>query len=644
MSCACRKFLTSTTLQRSFFDAWSSDNPLTVQFCANDPDELVAAAKLVQHACVAVDINLGCPQGIARKGFYGAFLLEHVELVAAMVKRCAEELTVPVTCKIRVLPDEADTMRLVDAIVEAGASLLTVHGRTRQENKTLAVEAHWDAIRAIKQRVPIPVIANGGMFNQADIARCLHETGADGVMLSEAVLENPSVFSGGVHLPSGRVHNALDMTWRYLEIAEAVGARWKHVQGHTLKMLYGGLSQHADLQQALPKVPYKQQYAGVRRIVRELAARFDVPLHDTPLTHTLLPPDDVSADRILWQVRSAAQEAFMAAQTKHDRANMTLPLVRARDEALAAAAAAVMEHGKVRVPCLPLPVCAEVAAAAMRLPAVPTAHASAASRHLAEQAAAVQQPPPAEGSGLTRGQQPMPPLCTPRPYFMREVVAWASGDRVTKAAMELAHPTDITFPRPGMWYYRHAPRVIAAALAPCATAAEAMLDIAMARAARFRTHVVRDAGALKAYLLAKHGQALGVSSTHVHPCKPPCRGYSVLPASLPAVYSCPPSSAASLQEDEPALTSARAWLEQDLTRIPSSMREALAAEMVPLPIMDAEQALALARGTISAEELGGPQAGEGADVIDGAPDADEAPTVGMAHLFGEEGGDDEFEE
>jgi len=98
---------------------------------------LLTAAKYVENDCDAVDINLGCPQGIAKKGNYGSFLLEKTDLIVSMIKILRENLKVPVTVKIRCLPSEADTLHLAKEIEKAGASLLTVHGRTRDHNKHL---------------------------------------------------------------------------------------------------------------------------------------------------------------------------------------------------------------------------------------------------------------------------------------------------------------------------------------------------------------------------------------------------------------------------------------------------------------------------------------------------------------------------
>ena len=72
-----------------------------MQFCANDPATLLAAAKLVEGHCTGVDLNLGCPQRIAKRGNYGAFLMDDLDRVRAMVETLAKNLAVPVTVKVR---------------------------------------------------------------------------------------------------------------------------------------------------------------------------------------------------------------------------------------------------------------------------------------------------------------------------------------------------------------------------------------------------------------------------------------------------------------------------------------------------------------------------------------------------------------
>ncbi|KAH6681596.1 dihydrouridine synthase-domain-containing protein [Halenospora varia] len=173
------------------------DRPLTVQFCANDPDELLAAAKYVTPYCDAVDLNLGCPQGIARKGKYGAFLQEDQDLIFNLINTLHKELDVPVTAKIRILDTREQTLAYAQNVVKAGASILTVHGRTREMKGHKTGLADWGTIRWLRDSLPREVVmfANGNILSRGDIDRCLEETGVDGVMSAEGNLCDPGIFA-----------------------------------------------------------------------------------------------------------------------------------------------------------------------------------------------------------------------------------------------------------------------------------------------------------------------------------------------------------------------------------------------------------------------------------------------------------------
>lgn len=86
------------------------DRPLFVQFCANSPDEFLEAAKYVEPFCDAVDLNLGCPQGIARKGRYGAFLQDDWDLIYELINKLHKHLNVPITAKMRILESRERTL------------------------------------------------------------------------------------------------------------------------------------------------------------------------------------------------------------------------------------------------------------------------------------------------------------------------------------------------------------------------------------------------------------------------------------------------------------------------------------------------------------------------------------------------------
>lgn len=164
-----RIFATDEKYRKKMFKPCAEDRPLVVQFAANDPDYLLQAAKFVQDDCDAVDINCGCPQGIAKRGNYGAYLLEQADVIISLVERLHKELSIPVTVKIRCLKTEEDTLALVKRIEAAGASMVTVHGRLKEHNKERIVAANYDIIKKIKQTLKIPVIANGGISTFKDV-------------------------------------------------------------------------------------------------------------------------------------------------------------------------------------------------------------------------------------------------------------------------------------------------------------------------------------------------------------------------------------------------------------------------------------------------------------------------------------------
>lgn len=173
------------------------DRPLTVQFCSNDPDDLLNAAKHVAPFCDAVDLNLGCPQGIAKRGNYGAFLQESPELIARMIKRLDDELDVPITAKMRILETKEQTLAYAKTILDAGANILTVHGRRREQKGHNTGLADWKMIRFLRENLPKETVlfANGNILQHEDIAKCLDATGADAVMTAEGNLYDPTIFA-----------------------------------------------------------------------------------------------------------------------------------------------------------------------------------------------------------------------------------------------------------------------------------------------------------------------------------------------------------------------------------------------------------------------------------------------------------------
>lgn len=226
------------------FTTCPEDRPLIVQFCGNDPDTVLAAAKHVEDRCDAVDLNLGCPQGIAKKGFYGSYLQDEWDLIASIVKNLHENLKVPVTCKIRVFPDVEKTIRYAKMLEANGCQMLTVHGRTREQRQQNTGLADWEQIRMVREAVSIPVVSNGNILYHEDVETCLEVTGCVGVMTAEGNLYNPFIFEPGFPLAAG-------VAREFIEMVEKHGALAGHVRGHFFKFLRPAMNVHTEFRSRL---------------------------------------------------------------------------------------------------------------------------------------------------------------------------------------------------------------------------------------------------------------------------------------------------------------------------------------------------------------------------------------------------------
>ncbi|KAF7457367.1 dihydrouridine synthase family protein [Cryptosporidium felis] len=181
------------------FQTCREDEPMIVQFCGNDPETLIKASKFIDDKVKGIDINFGCPQNIAKRGSYGAFLLSNPDLMENIVFRMANsEIKCPISCKIRLLDDRdvQPTVNLIKRLESAGAYMIAVHGRTLNSRGVLTGRANWEFLRILKSRCSVPFIANGGIYNYEDVQKCLDFTGADAVMSAEGILENPWLFQG----------------------------------------------------------------------------------------------------------------------------------------------------------------------------------------------------------------------------------------------------------------------------------------------------------------------------------------------------------------------------------------------------------------------------------------------------------------
>ncbi len=166
--------------------------PIGVQLFDHRPDSMVdAAIKAESSGAFLVDINMGCPvKKIAKKGG-GSALLKEPELAQQIVKKVSQAISIPVTVKIRLgwCETSSDPISFALGLQDAGAQLITVHGRTRKQGFSGC--ANWEAISKIKKSLDIPIIANGDIKNSSDAIKCLQITNADGVMIGRASMGAP---------------------------------------------------------------------------------------------------------------------------------------------------------------------------------------------------------------------------------------------------------------------------------------------------------------------------------------------------------------------------------------------------------------------------------------------------------------------
>ncbi|WP_411359617.1 tRNA dihydrouridine synthase DusB [Pseudidiomarina salilacus] len=180
-----------------------------VQIAGCEPELMAHAAQHnVANGAQIIDINMGCPAKKVNKKLAGSALLQYPELVSEILHAVVNAVSVPVTLKIRTGwdPDHRNGVEIAQLAEQAGIQALAVHGRTRA--CMFKGTAEFDTIRAIKQAVSIPVIANGDIRNPEKAKAVLDYTGADAIMIGRGAQGNPWLFREIAHFLATGEHLA----------------------------------------------------------------------------------------------------------------------------------------------------------------------------------------------------------------------------------------------------------------------------------------------------------------------------------------------------------------------------------------------------------------------------------------------------
>lgn len=226
--------------------ATSSGLPVHVQLLGGHPGRMAESALVACRAGArAIDINFGCPAPTVNRHDGGATLLKHPRRIREIVEaiRGAVPREIPVSAKLRLGWDSPDAIfENAEMAAEGGAAWLTIHARTREQG--YRPPAHWRSIRLVRERLGLPVVANGDIWSVHEFRRCREETGCIHFMLGRGALANPRL-SHQVAAELGLQERAAgpDAAFDWRPPLRRLVERTEHFHGDSPRLIVGRLKQ-----------------------------------------------------------------------------------------------------------------------------------------------------------------------------------------------------------------------------------------------------------------------------------------------------------------------------------------------------------------------------------------------------------------
>lgn len=253
---------------KRLFNTEGEKRPISFQVFGSELESMAYAVKYMSDFADIIDINMGCPAPKVVKNGDGSKLLLDLKKAQEIIETAVKNSKVPVTVKFRKGWDKENivAVNIAQIAEQAGASAVTIHGRTRSEFYT--GKADWDIIKKVKQSVNIPVIGNGDIVDEESALQMFEQTGVDGIMIGRGSFGNPWIFRNikhyletGEKLPQPTNSEKLEVMEKHIELAVkekgedvAIKELRKHIAWYTKN-----LKNSSEFRNSINKVEKKEK-------------------------------------------------------------------------------------------------------------------------------------------------------------------------------------------------------------------------------------------------------------------------------------------------------------------------------------------------------------------------------------------------